>query len=459
MLSDVLRKWSCFVVEPMELYRHMFRLGEHFIQQDGEEPGQYKANPLIIGKSKGRMHRKIMFEDTFEDTLREFCGYDWAFMSGCTYFGRTNNAEHQSRLYAFIFDIDGVDEVTLNRLLNGMRAPESAGLIYPLPQYIVLSGHGIHLYYILEEPLELFPNIKTQAKELKYELTKILWNGNTSNDKHVQYQGINQAFRVPGSKTKAGAELKVCQAFYVSGSPYYTDIEELNKYVSPVYKCVRTIKFAPQVSLDYARSSFPEWYERVVINKDKTKKHWQVKEDLYRWFLQRLKYDAVTYGHRYFCVMALAIFAVKCGIFDKKRVQKDAESLIERFCQIKPDQPFTKTDIKSALECLDARYITFPRKDLERLTGLSMPANKRNGRKQDQHLKLARFARDLNYEEENGWRKNAGRPKGSPNKTHPKQLLVQAYAGSHPKATQREIAKALGISKTTVNKWLNCKQN
>lgn len=51
-------------------------------------PGQFKANPLIIGRGGddgGRMHRKIMLEDTFTDTLAELQDKDWAFMSACTY--------------------------------------------------------------------------------------------------------------------------------------------------------------------------------------------------------------------------------------------------------------------------------------------------------------------------------------------------------------------------------------
>lgn len=80
---------------PTDLYTDVFRLGEGFIQCEGEPPGPFKANPLIIGHSggkNGRMHRKVMFEDTLADTLAELQDMDWAFMSACTYFGRTNRA-------------------------------------------------------------------------------------------------------------------------------------------------------------------------------------------------------------------------------------------------------------------------------------------------------------------------------------------------------------------------------
>ena len=43
-------------------------------------------------------------------------------------------------------------------------------------------------------------------------------------------------------------------------------------------------------------------------------------------------------------------------------------------------------------------------------TGITLVPNKRNGRKQDQHLKIARFTRDLNYDNPNGWINKEGAP-------------------------------------------------
>ena len=148
------------------------------------------------------------------------------------------------------------------------------------------------------------------------------------------------------------------------------------------------------------------------------------------------------------------MFAAKCGILDKNRVRRDAESLMGKFNDFAGAEPFTEDDVKSALECLDLRFCNFSRKELESYTGVPMPPNKRNYRPQAQHLKIARFARDLNYDTPDGWREGNGRPKGSPNKGHPKGDAIRAYAAENPGASQRAIAKALGVSPTTVNKWL-----
>lgn len=442
MLSEIVEKWGGKPEGPMGLYADVFRLGDGRIQREGEPPGEFKANPLIIGHSGGeggRMHRKILFEDTFADTLEEFQGMDWAFLSPCSYFGRSNSAERQSKLFAFVFDIDGVEDSNLNNFFSGAFV----GGAYPIPQHVVLSGHGVHLYYVLEEPLDLYPNIKTQAKELKYALTRRMWNRYTSTVEEVQYQGINQSFRVPGSKTKEDAPISTVKAYRVN--PHPATIDELNEFVPEESRVDAASRYrASKMTAAEAKEKYPEWYSRVVEGGTR-RDQWTAKRDLYEWWRRKIAEEA-TYGHRYFCIMALAIYAAKCGVYDPKQVEKDALELVPYLSSLNPEHPFTEKDVHSALECLDARYVTFPRHDIAKLTDIDIPANKRNGRKQEQHLKLARFARDLNYEDDGGWRNKKGAPK--------KRDLVRDYAASHPEANHSEIARALGVSRPTVVKWL-----
>lgn len=440
MLADVLVRWGALEESPLDLYSDVFRLGEGLIQREGEPSGLFKANPLIIGHSggaDGRMHRKIMFEDTFADTLSEFQDMDWAYMSGCTYFGRQNSSERQSKLCALIFDIDGVTDSTLNNFLSGALD----GGAYPVPQHVVLSGHGVHLYYVFEEPLDLFPNIKTQVKELKFALTRQMWNMYTSVDENIQYQGINQAFRVPGSKTKDGAPIDRCIAYRLSAIP--TTIEELNSFVDDPYRVELGKRYREtRMTAQEAREKHPGWYERVVVGGQRGQ--WVVKRDLYEWWLRKISTGA-TYGHRYFCVMILAIYAAKCGIYDEEKVRSDAVTLIPRFNALNPEKPFTEVDIESALDCLDGRYTRFPRSEVEKLSAIPVPPNKRNGRRREQHMAVMRAIQNVT-DPDGDWRNKNGAPK--------KRDMIREYAALHPEASQREIASALGVSKTTVNKWL-----
>ena len=80
---------------------------------------------------------------------------------------------------------------------------------------------------------------------------------------------------------------------------------------------------------------------------------------------------------------------------------------------------------------------------IERRTAIALPKNKRNGRSQAKHLEGARAIRDINND---NWREGNGRK--------PKADLVRDYALAHPDANHSEIARALGISRPTVIKWL-----
>ena len=200
-------------------------------------------------------------------------------------------------------------------------------------------------------------------------------------------------------------------------------------------------------TMEQVKKQFPEWYEQVIVGGKRTTGRWVVKEDLYSWWLKKAYAEAIP-GHRYYCVMALAVFAAKCGILDKGRVRRDAESLLEKFNDFAGAEPFTKKDIKSALECLDLRFCNFSRKELESYTGVPMPPNKRNYRPQALHLKMARS--NLEILSEDAGHALQGRPKGSGEKRD----AIRAYAAENPGASNSEIAKALGVSRTTVVKWM-----
>ena len=458
-LESVLLEYGAAEVSAMDVYSDIFRLGSGFIQTKGEPGGEHKANPIVLGEFGGEMRRRILFEDTFEETLAEFQSADWAITNGLTYWGRANTAQAQSKMCAMIFDLDGQDDggKCLKNFLHGCLNGEMQ--LYPTSQYVTLSGHNVYLYYVFEEPLSLYPNTKTQLKALKYALTDRMWNMHTSSIEKPQHQGINQGFRIIGGRTKLGTTVR---AFRLDAHP--TTVGELNRFVADdcavdLSKPFRDSKY----TLEQARVLFPDWYERVVEGGDESRRPWFQKEDLYRWWLRRcatpwreegnlgdrhVSNAGVTYGHRYFAVMTLAIFAVKCGITDRERVKADAMSLLPLFNMIRADAPFTEADVDSALECLDLRYIRFPRKDLERITAMPMPPNKRNGRKMQTHLRMARS--NLAILNEEAGRALQGRPRGSGTKRD----AIREYAEAHPDANHSQIAKALGVSRPTVIKWL-----
>ena len=95
---------------------------------------------------------------------------------------------------------------------------------------------------------------------------------------------------------------------------------------------------------------------------------------------------------------------------------------------------------------LQGPFYTFPLKDIEKLTNIRIERNKRNGRKQDQHIKIMNAIRDI--EHPNGsWINKEGAPT--------KQSIVQKWKLENPEGTKYQCVKDTGLSKNTVKKWWN----
>lgn len=447
MLSNVVLKWGGVKVDPLEVYKDIFKLGEGYIQKENEPKGNFKANPIAYFKNSDEKHGhfRIMFEDKFEEIYQsELVDADFCVMNGITYFGAKYSSDHASKMNAMIFDIDGITEDSLNNFFFAAFNKEFD--YYPLPNYVALSGHGIHLYYVFEEPIPLFPNLKMQLKELKYSLTERMWNKNTSTEKKVQKQGINQPFRVLGGKCKKDAPLERVEVFRVNEHP--VTISYLNRFVPTRIEIDEKKLFKEsKLTLEQAKNKYPEWYQNKVLRGKR--RYWTVKRDLYDWWIEQIKKEenGATYGHRYFCIMTLVIYGVKCGI-SKQEIEKDAMQLIPFLNGLNDSEPFTKDDIKSALECYDERYNTFPLSDIEKLTDIRIQRNKRNGRKQEQHLQLARGIRQL--KESMGEVVSGG---GRPDKAK----IVQEWRKNNPNGKKIECERETGLSRHTVLKWWETK--
>ncbi len=438
MLEDVLKQYGGKEVDALTVYSDMFSLGSGLIQKENEPPGQFKANPLgyYRKKTNTKGHYRILFEDTFPQRLKELQKADFAIVNGITYFGRKNLQEHASKMYAMIFDIDGVTDNGLKNLLNGGFNKEFD--IYPLPNYIILSGSGVHLYYLFEEPISLYPYTKLQLKSFKYALTTRLWNHYTSTEEKPQYQGINQGFRVIGGASKIdGVRVR---AFFISKEKH--TLSRLSRYVPEENRIyAQRIYKESKMEMKEARQKWPEWYQDVVVGK-RPRRYWEVKRDLYDWWRRQILMGA-TYHHRYFSIMCLAIYAAKCNI-SKEELDKDAASFIPFLNGLNEAEPFTTEDVKSALECFDKKYCTFPISDIEKISGINIKRNKRNGRKQAHHLSRIRAMQMVDYP--NGeWRNVAGRPT--------KARLVAEWRQANKNGKKIECERETGLSRHTIMKW------
>ena len=378
-----------------------------------------------------------MINDEHEK-LDELIGQEFAIMSPVSYFGKSRAGKNARYLYAITFDLDGVEMPQLRDTFHQMNR----GFI-PAATFVVNSGTGLHLYYVLESPVAMYPQNQKFLKELKYVLTRRIWNRFTSKIEDPQVQGVLQGFRVVGSGTKLGLDYPVVAYRY--GKP--VSLEYLLQYVPDTngdLQRVTGILEKGTLSIEEAKKKYPDWYERRVVRGER-RGRWTVKRDLYDWWLRKIETE-IHVGHRFYGIMTLAIYAVKCSI-DEDELRRDADRLMKIFDDMSYEDSnrFTVEDVVKALEMYNENFVTFPRADIAKYSGIPIPPNKRNWRKQDEHLLYIRGVRSV--KQSMGDVVSGG---GRPDKEH----LVREYMIAHPEVRKKtEIAEALQINRHTVSKY------
>ena len=222
----------------------------------------------------------------------------------------------------------------------------------------------------------------------------------------------------------------------------------LNEYVPDEMRAkVDQVYRESKMTLEEAKRRYPEWYQRIsegikprlVDRKPRPRR-------IYDWWKRQIE-SGTTHHHRYFTIMALAIFGVKCGI-PFKEVEKDAFALVPFMNKVAPDDPFTRKDVRAALKAYKESYVTFPRGDIEKLTGIQIPPNKRNHRKRQTHMQIARAIQAIT-DPDGTWRQGNGRK--------PKADIVRAWRQDHPEGTKADCIRDTGLTRPTVAKWWNDK--
>ena len=420
-------------VPSKEFYREIFPAGE--LEEAAEQKkGKYNAIAveLLQQEENKRNAKRYILNDDLQllDTLLQ--SENFIILSPVSYAGRSREAKNARFIYAMAIDLDGVD--TVQHITDLFFQVENG--VIPKPSYVVWSGTGLHLYYQFLQPIPCFKNIVKQMAALKQALTKRIWNKYiTTLYEKPQLQSLFQGFRIVGGITKGGNRT----AAYRTGTA--VDIAYLNEFVDDKSK-VKEFTYKSKLTLKEAAEKYPEWYEKRIIEQQPAGT-WQCKKDLYNWWLNRLK-NEITTGHRYYGIMILAIYAKKCNV-DRTELEQDAFNLLERMEALTTEENnhFKREDILAALEMYNDSYIRFPIDSITALTALPIEKNKRNGRKQEAHLKIARFTLDVMNEEAE--RALQGRPD--------KQQLIEQWQLLHPDGTKAQCIKETGISKKTVYKW------
>ena len=333
-------------VSPYEFYRDMFPKGS----LQGEQ-GDGKGNVIATQiRPSGRGRTKQWIVDDSLKMLEKVVGDEFGLVPPIAFYGKTHRKQNAHELYAVAVDIDYVGEQQLKNLLkqfgNGVQLR---------PTYLVSSGKGVHVYYFLQEPVQLYHNLESALSELKEAFIRRLWNDTSSLKPDApDITGIYQGFRCVGSQSKLGAEYPV-RAFKLSENRYTLEdikasipdckIDLSVLYRKPSPECKKTIP------IEKAKELYPQWYqERIVEGKPKKKATWTCNVALYELWKSKIM-NNVKVGGRYFSIMALCAYGLKCSIPDAQ-IKKDAYSFLDHLESLTDDENnhFTREDVKDALK-------------------------------------------------------------------------------------------------------------
>ena len=234
-------------------------------------------------------------------------------------------------------------------------------------------------------------------------------------------------------------------------------MEDLNVFV-PEDCRVTPEMLGARHSLEEARRLWPEWdpeWRRKALANPGPHNQWRVKRALFDWWCRRVE-DGETQseafdGNRYWCVFVATCLAAKCPEVTYDELEAWAYGVQPRLDRLTKNSGnhFTAKDVSDALGAYGNPISVKLRRDkIAEKTALPMPVNKRNGRKQTLHLRMARS--NLEILNADAGHALQGRPRGSGTKAD----VIRRFAMDHPGMSNRKIAEVLGVSRNTVNKWL-----
>lgn len=495
--------------------------------------------PHILVNHRDREHPYQLYTDYWEfiegvgkETSFIYMGEFWQPKEGKGFLVAKRNA--MTTINGFCVDIDRVDDDkgqhfgadwVMETLLETFdKNPEV------VPNYLMLSGTGIQLWYVFGERIPLLSakprnGYKASPRRDKYQdVLRLLYrwfNDNLPPNRFkvdVPCATISHAFRAPVSPSKlhyptrlfvnGGRRRKMISPLdlsdFLGGKLKPFDLEDLNQenyerikeerenrengrdapatekqlaWLSKLQamECVEV----PEESLTIADADALIKQGEVVYTRrgqyrksggsiTTTSGHHVARRPrdpkLYRFTLEKMKKETPT-GSRYNALFGLAGLGWNCGI-PKEQVERDMmEALDTKWAHklSKDGKPLTRDDVKAAMHGYNKLGALRPREQLEfRLQWSYAPPATRNHQKRQVHLhadewviegkrkvNLCKANRELALEEAraNG---RVGRPKGSGTKAQ----IIKTYAAEHPEANHSEIARALGMSRTTVIKWL-----
>lgn len=301
------------------------------------------------------------------------------------------------KVYGLVVDLDGCSVADVGRLLQ-------SDFIQLRPTYVVNSGHGLHLVYAFEQPLDAY-HWAVYELGIVYQRLKehFVVDGM---DYHVDNVGLVHMFRIIGSRTKLGC---TCKAY---GGGHLWPVEELAKRLGYSWADRRT--------------------QRCGRRQSKTGQHAMWKSNGCAAFYAKTKARIIAetpVGKRYMSMMALVTVGYKCHV-STEAVERDLRYLQGIFNERRNGHAVRDAEIAKAMTAYNEKAMTVKRETLNTWLGFAFEPCKRNGRSRAEHLARNRQA------------------------IHDTKIaIIRAYLIDHPEASSSEIADHTTVNRRTVMRY------
>lgn len=460
-INGVYENICAIKIKNIEMYRDIFStmpLEKKQGKKDKYEQGEYVLIATMINYDKNtnqkRVKKRLIFDGLDElDKIIKKNEYDNNFLGCISYAGQNATRKNARYMYALVIDLDNLTKSKKNEspyYNNGISMLDyyiSREWLWT-PNYVVVSGHGLHLYYCFEKPISLYQNNLNLMYDLKKKMIDRIWNEDVViKESTRQYGNSIQYFRIAGTKTKIkGLNTQAYKLNKEKFTPYILAQRTLMKEKEKEqYKDMVDFN---RISLVEAKRLYPEWYQKRIVEKKKPKK-WNIKRDLYDWYLREIKMKAAT-SHRYYCCLNLVSYAQKCDI-PYEELEKDLYELLPILDERTVDETnhFTTRDIKDALSCYNNKIWNYKKVYMEQKSGFEFPKNKRNYRKQKDHIKYMNVIKQFKIE--NGECNKLGRKS--------KDEKVIQYLKNNENRKIKDIMQNCNVSKHTAIKYRRLYQN
>ena len=438
-------------VSAYDFYTDLFGdyLEEHKDDPNEYDTGEYGAIAIelkrrnVKGKLTTYANRKTITNGCDElfkmiEESENFC-----LMSAASYIGYQRKDSNARDLYALVVEIDDLQDDAIGWLPSLWKRNFRK---MPQPTYVVCSGSGIHLYFVFEKPIPLWPNVVKRLGEIKTYLCPSLWDKQISKSyNNIQYEPVLQAFRIVGTRSKKD---KTYAMAFETGPKL--SIENLNALLPDNLQLEAFYK--SNLSLEEAKLEYPSWYQRRIVE-GKEPGHYNRHPGIYYDWIKKVK-NGASLGHRYNCLENLCSLAVQCCI-PPEQVKKDVLELAELFEDmsryasadvVDKHGHFTEHDIMSAMRTYNnPTRSAYTRKTeiISRKTNIKLTPQRRNNLSQEVHLQLARDRKASL--KKIGFLRYDGRPSAN--------SIVSEWQKKNPNGRKADCIKETGLSKPTVYKW------